>query len=60
MSGSAAVERSRSSDACADATVPYSEKTNASMSDDFPALTRIDELKQRQALWTARLQATAL
>jgi hypothetical protein len=25
--------------------------------DDFPALTRPDELKRRQSLWTARLQA---
>lgn len=28
--------------------------------DDFPALTRSDELKRRQSLWTARLQAVAL
>jgi hypothetical protein len=28
--------------------------------EDFPALSRIDELKQRQALWQARLQANAL
>lgn len=28
--------------------------------DDFPALTRPDELKRRQSLWTARLQAVAL
>jgi hypothetical protein len=28
--------------------------------DDFPALARKDELKRRQALWTARLEATAL
>lgn len=28
--------------------------------DDFPSLTRPDELKRRQALWTARLEALAL
>jgi len=28
--------------------------------DDFPALTRPDELKRRQSIWTARLQALAL
>ena len=28
--------------------------------DDFPALTRTDELKRRQSIWTARLQALAL
>jgi hypothetical protein len=28
--------------------------------EDFPALTRMDELKRRQALWKARLGATAL
>ena len=28
--------------------------------DDFPALSRSDELKRRQALWTARLQASLL
>lgn len=28
--------------------------------DDFPALTRPDELKRRQSLWTARLQADVL
>jgi len=28
--------------------------------DDFPALTRPDELKRRQSIWTARLQATVL
>lgn len=28
--------------------------------DDFPQLTRLDELKKRQALWCARLQASAL
>lgn len=28
--------------------------------DDFPALSRSDELKRRQALWAARLQAQPL
>ena len=28
--------------------------------DDFPALSRTDELKRRRSLWTARLQASAL
>lgn len=28
--------------------------------DDFPALGRLDELKRRQALWAARLEATSL
>jgi hypothetical protein len=28
--------------------------------DDFPALTRPDELKRRQSLWAARLQAVSL
>ena len=28
--------------------------------DDFPVLSRDDELKKRQALWAARLEATAL
>jgi hypothetical protein len=28
--------------------------------DDFPALSRADELKRRQALWRARLQAQAI
>lgn len=28
--------------------------------DDFPALTRPDELKRRQSIWTARLQADPL
>jgi hypothetical protein len=28
--------------------------------DDYPALTRPDELKRREALWTARLQALSL
>jgi hypothetical protein len=28
--------------------------------DDFPAITRSGELKQRQAIWVARLQATSL
>jgi hypothetical protein len=28
--------------------------------EDFPALMRMDELKKRQALWAARLGATAL
>ena len=28
--------------------------------EDFPALSRADELKKRRALWCARLQATAL
>jgi hypothetical protein len=28
--------------------------------DDFPAVTRSSELKNRQAIWVARLQATAL
>lgn len=28
--------------------------------DDFPALTRPDELKRRQAIWMARLEALAL
>jgi hypothetical protein len=28
--------------------------------DDFPAISRMDELKKRQVLWRARLQATAL
>jgi hypothetical protein len=28
--------------------------------EDFPALSRTDELKRRQALWTARLQGQAL
>jgi hypothetical protein len=28
--------------------------------EDFPQLSRMDELKKRQALWCSRLQATAL
>ncbi len=28
--------------------------------DDFPELSRLDELKKRQGLWRARLQASAL
>ncbi len=28
--------------------------------DDYPELGRLDELKKRQALWAARLQASAL
>jgi hypothetical protein len=28
--------------------------------DDFPASTRASELKRRQSLWTARLQASAI
>ena len=28
--------------------------------EDFPALSRLDELKRRQSIWTARLQAIAL
>jgi hypothetical protein len=30
------------------------------LADDFPQLSRMDELRKRQALWRARLQATAL
>ncbi|OYX34473.1 MAG: hypothetical protein B7Y99_05505 [Caulobacterales bacterium 32-69-10] len=28
--------------------------------DDFPEISRLDELKKRQALWRSRLQASAL
>ena len=28
--------------------------------DDFPEITRLDEVKKRQALWRSRLQASAL
>lgn len=30
------------------------------LADDFPQISRLDELKKRQALWRARLQASAL
>ena len=30
------------------------------LADDYPQLSRMDELRKRQALWKARLRATAL